>query len=463
MFLVCVAAVRIPNIVGENSYLPYVTEKEQLDSFLKQNEAAVVVYEPTRFLLDFLDFSVFRYGDKVGFATAHSALAPSTCNVFPCFVGYHESTEIPLEQPTWSPTSVALWCENVLKRGKFPLVFPEQVREQLAKKRVVVFGIGVDERPTDVPNTVPFYLAEESAFAGLQLNVTKGVWVFRPNDRLLLPYNGNFEEVATTPIMSIEEEYRTKKFFAGYVLSPENEVNSNTHANILLEVAKKYNDQITFVIAKITDFQETLRDAGMRKLTPPFFFILESNNITKDHRWFVYGDSANNQSFVDAFVGRVVAGQEEESIICSELPEQGPDNKFWELNARTIESAAIDKDTAAVIVVTAPWCGHCKVFKPVLNATAEISSVNNSNVKFYWIDGTLNQLPSIVPNFSGYPTMFMWPAGENYTNPLTYDGEREIMEILTWVNESSGVQNYQMPTWDEEKAQERIKELKQYS
>ena len=463
MLLALLAAVRVPNIVGESNYIPFLTEKADLEQFLANHTTSVIIYEPARYILEFVDYSVFKYSDRVGFAAATNTLAPEVCGMFPCFVGYSGGKRVPIEDPIWSSPGFALWCENVLRNGKFPLAFAEQLREQIARDRVCVFGVGIEERPSDVPENVPFYLADAKAFEGLSLNVSKGVWVYRPKDRQLVPYARNFSAVAVTPILTVKEEFLAKPFVGGYVLSTVDEELSNEHVAILLDLAAKYGEKFSFVLTNGEEFKETMKEAGMTKVKQPFFFVLDTSNITKDRRWFVYGEDANNGSYVEAFLNRVVAGQEEVSMICSELPEQGPENKFWELNARTIESVAINPETAVVITVTAPWCGHCKLYKPVLNVTAEINAVNNSNVKFYWIDATINQLPPIVPEYSGFPTTFMWPAGENYTKPVTFDGDRDVGEILKWVKENCGLPDYQMPTWDQEQLDARRKELTQYA
>jgi hypothetical protein len=63
----------------------------------------------------------------------------------------------------------------------------------------------------------------------------------------------------------------------------------------------------------------------------------------------------------------------------------------------------------------------------------------DKNVKFYWMNEPPNDLPSFIPDHSGFPTLYLWPAGENYTQPITYGSAPELAELLDWIRVNSGL------------------------
>jgi thiol-disulfide isomerase/thioredoxin len=76
----------------------------------------------------------------------------------------------------------------------------------------------------------------------------------------------------------------------------------------------------------------------------------------------------------------------------SEKDDTTPEGEFVRKVIRnTFEKAVLGSDKEFLIMVYAPWCGHCKAIKPAYEAVAK-SLQNNPNIVIAKMDGTLNEV-----------------------------------------------------------------------
>lgn len=97
-------------------------------------------------------------------------------------------------------------------------------------------------------------------------------------------------------------------------------------------------------------------------------------------------------------------------------------------NIKEITDMEEPKD--GVVMVYAPWCGHCVTTKPIYLEVAK----SLPNVQFYLINGALKDKTHKLLqkyNIKGYPTIFH--VGKD-GHPTYYKKERIIESITTWVN-----------------------------
>ena len=87
-----------------------------------------------------------------------------------------------------------------------------------------------------------------------------------------------------------------------------------------------------------------------------------------------------------------------------------------------------EDDTLWVVQFYAPWCGHCKQFKPVFT---QLAKGFKGIVKFGVVDGTEQGVGDELANeykISGFPTVKIFGADKK--NPKTYDGPRETSNMV---------------------------------
>jgi hypothetical protein len=197
MFLGLVLAVRITNLIGETTYLPIVSEPD-LPMFLSQHKLTVILYETIRYAVQFMDFAIARYEGRITFAISNATPRPAVCQKQLCFMAYQNGVELPLGEPGYSPALFAQWCERALDPYGYQLTRREQVWLLFDRKAPVLLGVALDTWPDNISKSLPFYLVSEAAIRPFELNLTRGVYVYRPKDRQLRPFRGDFEKEIQT-------------------------------------------------------------------------------------------------------------------------------------------------------------------------------------------------------------------------------------------------------------------------
>jgi len=79
----------------------------------------------------------------------------------------------------------------------------------------------------------------------------------------------------------------------------------------------------------------------------------------------------------------------------------------------------------------APWCGHCKSFKPEMEKAA-IRLAGNKNLLLAKMDYTKNEVDNL--EIKGYPTILYF-ASNNRPNSIDFDGGREAEGVINWLKQ----------------------------
>ena len=93
---------------------------------------------------------------------------------------------------------------------------------------------------------------------------------------------------------------------------------------------------------------------------------------------------------------------------------------------------AIAKYEHILVMFYAPWCGHCKKFKPELEKAAAI--LRKENLIVAKVDATVEKNLATKYGVRGYPTVKFFKNGV----AMDYTGGRKESEVLNWVRKKSG-------------------------
>jgi thiol-disulfide isomerase/thioredoxin len=270
---------------------------------------------------------------------------------------------------------------------------------------------------------------------GLNLSVDSGYFLYRPKDRQLIPYKSGTD--TDTPIKNGADNYTGKEFFAGYYINPaQNATELDAEEQILLSLARKNSERFEFVIFGANEAKNVANVGKFEALAHPYIFAFRSANLSAG-RWFLQGPEALDATQVELWLGRIADGAEEHSVLAAPLPDEGPDVRVREVNAVTAERSVISKERVTLLLSAATWCQHCRKFRPMLATVADL--LRDYPVSFFWINTPNNDAPPVVPEHKGFPTLFIWPAGENYTKPVTFTGKQSVREVVAFIDANKGL------------------------
>lgn len=107
-----------------------------------------------------------------------------------------------------------------------------------------------------------------------------------------------------------------------------------------------------------------------------------------------------------------------------------------ENNITVLTEATFDKAISLydhiLVMFYAPWCGHCKKFKPELEKAAEV--LRKENLIVAKVDATVEKKLAEKYKVKGYPTVKFFIKGE----PIDYTAGRKEKEVIDWVRKKSG-------------------------
>ena len=132
---------------------------------------------------------------------------------------------------------------------------------------------------------------------------------------------------------------------------------------------------------------------------------------------------------------------------CIEEEEFPIENDITVLTETTFDKA-IAKYEHILVMFYAPWCGHCKKFKPELEKAAAI--LRKENLIVAKVDATVEKSLAQKYGVRGYPTVKFFKKGA----VIEYTGGRKEADVLNWMRKKSG------PAFQEIKTVEELEKLK---
>ena len=104
---------------------------------------------------------------------------------------------------------------------------------------------------------------------------------------------------------------------------------------------------------------------------------------------------------------------------------------------------AIEKYEHILVMFYAPWCGHCKKFKPELEKAA--ATLRKENLMVAKVDATVEKDLASKYKVRGYPTVKFFKKGV----PMDYTAGRTEKDVINWMRKKSGPPARQLSTASE--------------
>ena len=127
---------------------------------------------------------------------------------------------------------------------------------------------------------------------------------------------------------------------------------------------------------------------------------------------------------------------------CAEEEEFPLENDITVLTEATFDKA-LEKYEHILVMFYAPWCGHCKKFKPELEKAAAV--LRKENLIVAKVDATAEKKLAEKYGVRGYPTVKFFKKGV----ATDYTAGRKEQDVINWVRKKSGPPTKVLKTVDE--------------
>ena len=127
---------------------------------------------------------------------------------------------------------------------------------------------------------------------------------------------------------------------------------------------------------------------------------------------------------------------------CVEEEEFPIENDITVLTEATFDKA-LEKYEHMLVMFYAPWCGHCKKFKPELEKAAAV--LRKENLIVAKVDATAEKKLAEKYKVRGYPTVKFFKKGQ----ATDYTAGRKEQDVINWVRKKSGPPTKPLKTADD--------------
>lgn len=264
------------------------------------------------------------------------------------------------------------------------------------------------------------------------------ITVYRPNGEKE-SYSGAFDDeaalehffkVAQTPFLgqfspdtssSYVPLIQTPSFLTGVVLIDKDETDAVT---ALTALASEMRDTIVLYVLNASMYSDVKSFFGI-----PADATLPAFAVQKDQKNYVFPPSTPlTPDSVRAFIMKTQAGDVEATVRSEPVPEVETTKGLTTLVGKTLPNYLHKKDI--LILFYAPWCGHCKSFKPTFAAFAE--KMESSPLVVGQLDATQNDYDKELFAVQGYPTIYLALADGR---AIKYEGPRTEESLDQFVKE----------------------------
>ena len=128
--------------------------------------------------------------------------------------------------------------------------------------------------------------------------------------------------------------------------------------------------------------------------------------------------------------------------LCVEEEDFPIENDITVLTEATFDKA-IAQYEHILVMFYAPWCGHCKKFKPELEKAAAV--LRKENIIIAKVDATVEKKLAEKFGVRGYPTVKFFKKGV----AMDYTAGRKESDVINWLRKKSGPATRPLKTIEE--------------
>jgi hypothetical protein len=405
------------------SSIPILTG-DDLKTFLQNSQRAVVFFLAGVLHVEENGYDIGRFRGQIDVieSTMEEGLNYN-CSAFPCLVPFADGISLKSSAVPHYSTSFAEWLQYIISIDTIQINTTDQADILLQGNGSYIFAVDYYDRPLNVPSGVTIYLIPSILLHG---EVSKGIYAFNPFVHQFTPL---FYAKADFP-EGENIKFGAKPFLAGFIIRKG--VGLGPTRTDLLRILSKKFPTITFSALSGRAAKLLKRQGGLELLSPPYFFVFDTKSPDKK-RWIVTGDEMDNTSFLVPFLLKIIKNQAPETIISEEPPSEPSVVVYRQLVGRTFEAAIGNAAKESVVLVAGSRSSRTRKLERMMQKAAFL--LQHTDVLFYHIDATRNQIPAFVEKeLFGLPTVLVWPSGRERTEPVLYGGKAKVENFLVFLN-----------------------------
>nr|QMV80793.1 protein disulfide isomerase 2 [Clitoria ternatea] len=263
-----------------------------------------------------------------------------------------------------------------------------------------------------------------------------------------------FAKIASTPLIGeigpeTFQSYMASGIPIAYIFAQTEDLRKSL-SDALRPVAEKYKGIVNFATIDAATYGAHAANINLEVDKFPAFGIHQTSGNKKfpfDQEKEITAETIGN------FVSQYVDGKIEPNIKSEPIPES-QDGPVKVVVAKNFDEIVMDDSKDVVLEFYAPWCGFCKALTPKYNILGQLYKDANlsDKVTIAKIDATANDFSQ---NIDGFPTIMLFKAGDKQ-NPITYDGDREVEELVAFVKKGTHEASVEYTTEMKEKEESSI-------
>lgn len=220
----------------------------------------------------------------------------------------------------------------------------------------------------------------------------------------------------------------SEKFPAVMLFVKDDDKKMDEYDKIMRQVYDKVDGKVKTVLTSPNDGQSrrVAEYLGAKEANYPLVMLVDTR--TKMKKYLMEGEitSENILKFVDDWdqvkLKPFLKTQEE--------PKENNGDVFV-LVGKSFQKEVLDNDKDVMILLYAPWCGHCKKFHPTYEEIAKKLKEKNPKLLLTKMDATENEVEQI--SITSFPTIKFYPGDKKKSDPLSYSGDRSFDDVVKFI------------------------------
>ena len=290
----------------------YIKKLKYLDENLFYNEIKNYKYEIICFFeneldLSFMDFSIFKYFNKIKFFISNSFIGKSIgCQEFPCILSFLNGIPDLQYFGPFTSSDFSIWCETIINNKLFQINSPDQLRIFLESGGSKFFGIDINNPPNNFLKNDIFISISSKIFNFFNFNLSKGYYIFRNPERQLIKINNinNYKKYLNSKLFNFKNYNYIKKFYGGFIINSTQYENNEKEMEILINLNEKFYKN--FDLGPISGGLSILFTyyGNLTYFKTPIFIIFK-NGFENEGRFLILNNLSYNLDHLNNFLNNI--------------------------------------------------------------------------------------------------------------------------------------------------------------